>query len=306
MNEKDCLMLTYLEHEPNITQAAKRLFTTQPALAYRIKQIEEEFGIDLFYREGKTPTLTPEGRCLIHYAHKQLQLLRETKDQLRELANAGNLRIGVNSYVCNSLFPPLLSQFHRHHPEIQYYIHSGMSSEIFKKLQSGDINLAIVRGDFAWTGEKQLLHEDQIGIVSSSPITLASLPDEPRIFFQEPDYLSQIPNHTKITIEDMIKRWWAEHFTDEPKAFMKVDSYETCVRMVDAGLGYAIVPKLFLLQHAHLPFQPLHFQDGTVASRRMWVYYRENSLTLRAVETFLSFLLNYFAENIPGEKREEN
>ncbi|SDY05395.1 DNA-binding transcriptional regulator, LysR family [Evansella caseinilytica] len=293
MDEKDCQMLVYLGEELNITQAAKRLYTTQPALAYRIKQIEEQFGVELFIRDGKSLTLTLQGKCLIHYAQKQLRLLRDTKDQLKELTNAGNLRIGVTSFYCNYLFPPLLKAFHATHPGIQYYIQSGMSSEIFDALKKGDINLAIVRGDFPWDGKKQLLHEEEIGIVSLATLDMKTLADEPRIVFREPKMLAHIPNHTSETIEEMIQTWWEERFDRQANIVMEVDSYETCVRMASEGLGYAIVPKLFLINHPNLSFQSLIFADHSAANRRTWIYYRDQDHSLRAVQTFLTFLTKH-------------
>ncbi|WP_082630282.1 helix-turn-helix domain-containing protein [Peribacillus muralis] len=43
MDEKDCLILQYLLKDQNLTKAAERLYMTQPALTYRVRQIEKEF-----------------------------------------------------------------------------------------------------------------------------------------------------------------------------------------------------------------------------------------------------------------------
>ncbi|MEY9869202.1 DNA-binding transcriptional LysR family regulator [Peribacillus sp. B2I2] len=40
MDEKDCLILQYLYQDQNLTKAAERLYMTQPALTYRVRQIE--------------------------------------------------------------------------------------------------------------------------------------------------------------------------------------------------------------------------------------------------------------------------
>ncbi|WP_181348033.1 LysR family transcriptional regulator [Thalassobacillus sp. CUG 92003] len=298
MDQKDCRMLIYLEEEPNVTRAAQRLYISQPALAYRLRQIEESFDITFFHREGKKTYLTNEGRCLVHYARKQLRLLQETKDKLTEIKDTfgGNLRLGVNSYFCNYIFPPLLNGFHHKYPNIKYYVRSGMSSEIFAQLQNGDIDVAIVRGDFYWSGEKSLLQKEPIGIASHKRFENSDLISQPRIAFREPEALSHYPNKTKSTIEDMIYQWWNEHFDTEPNTLMEVDNYETCVRMVSEGFGYAVVPELFLTNHKELRFTPLVFKDDTPVVRHTWVYYREESVA-QAVPIFLNYLRAYMEEN---------
>ena len=45
----------------NITRASKELFVTQPSVSNAIKALEEEFGVNLFYRNNNKLTLTPEG-----------------------------------------------------------------------------------------------------------------------------------------------------------------------------------------------------------------------------------------------------
>ena len=49
----------------NITKAAKELFVTQPSISNAIKALEEEFGVNLFFRNNNKLTLTPEGELFI-------------------------------------------------------------------------------------------------------------------------------------------------------------------------------------------------------------------------------------------------
>lgn len=49
----------------NITKAAKELFVTQPSISNAIKALEEEFGVNLFFRNNNKLTLTPEENSFI-------------------------------------------------------------------------------------------------------------------------------------------------------------------------------------------------------------------------------------------------
>ena len=56
----------------NITRASKELFVTQPSVSNAIKALEEEFGINLFYRNNNKLTLTPEGEKFYQSAEELL------------------------------------------------------------------------------------------------------------------------------------------------------------------------------------------------------------------------------------------
>lgn len=53
MDEKDWIVLITLFEEKNMTKAAERLYMTQPALSYRLKNLEAQFGVRLFYKRKK-------------------------------------------------------------------------------------------------------------------------------------------------------------------------------------------------------------------------------------------------------------
>ena len=80
MDQRDCTILQYLSEDLNLTKAAERLYMTQPALTYRIQQIEKEFNTRLIVKTGKGIRFTPEGERVVKFARKMLIDLRNTKD----------------------------------------------------------------------------------------------------------------------------------------------------------------------------------------------------------------------------------
>ncbi|MXQ55706.1 helix-turn-helix domain-containing protein [Shimazuella alba] len=64
MNEQDCLLMGYLDEERNLTRTAERLYITQPALTYRLQQIEKEFGVSIIVKDKRGIRLTPEGEFM--------------------------------------------------------------------------------------------------------------------------------------------------------------------------------------------------------------------------------------------------
>ena len=78
MEDNFIMKLTQLEYfcvaarYHNITKAAKELFVTQPSISNAIRALEEEFGVNLFFRNNNKLTLTPEGELFYKSAEELL------------------------------------------------------------------------------------------------------------------------------------------------------------------------------------------------------------------------------------------
>ncbi|NRF93347.1 LysR family transcriptional regulator [Paenibacillus frigoriresistens] len=295
MNEKDCLMLQIISEEQNLTKAAERLYVTQPALTYRLHQIEKEFGVPIFTKSAKGVKLTPEGEYLVTYANKNLIDLRNTKDYIVNMRNEvkGNLRIGVFSYFGLHNLPPILRNFINAYPKVQLNVNTGWSDEIFELLLLEDIHVAIVRGEFQWFDEKYLINEGNISIISQEKIDVDMLPELPRINYKVPKLTSKsstsyVQSHSSLsrTIED----WWYERYSEPPFITMQVDTYETCKEMVKNGLGYAIIPSIFVRPEDELHLINLVRKNGEPIIRNTWMLYRETSLQYTMVDHFVSYI----------------
>ena len=85
----------------NITRASKELFVTQPSVSNAIKALEEEFGVNLFYRNNNKLTLTPEGEKFYQNAEELLAHADAVRSELHELRKQITpVRIGI---------PPMLA-----------------------------------------------------------------------------------------------------------------------------------------------------------------------------------------------------
>ena len=69
----------------NITKASKELFVTQPSVSNAIKALEEEFGVNLFYRNNNKLTLTPEGEIFYKQAEELLAHADSVASEFHEL-----------------------------------------------------------------------------------------------------------------------------------------------------------------------------------------------------------------------------
>ena len=221
MNEKDCIMLQYLFEEMNITKAAERLFMTQPAITYRLQQIEKEYGINIYAKtgNGKGFKFTPEGEYLVRQAKKTLLEIRKTKDYILNMSREvqGKLRIGAHSYYSRYILPSLLKNFIGIYPKVEFNVHTGFSFEVLELLQNEEVHVAIIRGNYEWFEEKFLIDEENICLISKEPINIEELPNLPRINYSIDAKLSyKVRNYMNLPLTITIKNWWYERFNKPP------------------------------------------------------------------------------------------
>lgn len=290
MDDKDAAILQYVLEEQSLTKAAERLYMTQPALTYRIQQMEREFSVPLIVKHAKGTYLTPEGEVLAAYAKKNRDELKRLKDYLLNMGSRvwGTLRLGVASYYGLYKLPPLLKKFKNLYPEVQFSVTCALSPEILDLLADQEIHIGIVRGDYPWGESRYLLHDEPICLISKEPVDLDKLPELPQIHYNEPKAkaVRQTPSHFSQTIQ----AWWHEHYDAPPSIAMQVDAYETCKEMVKHGLGYSIVPGVFVKPEDGLYTVELIRGNGEPIRRNTWMLYRESSLELAIAERFIDFM----------------
>lgn len=295
MKEQDCLLLVFLYEEQNITKAANRLFMSQPALTYRLQQIEQEYDIKVLNREGNKMRFTPEGEYLVKFSKNMLLEISKMKDYMSTLKNdtQGHLRIGVSGNFALYSLPPLIKKFLELNPKVQVKINSGWSSEIVQLLKKNDIQIGIVTGNYEWYEEKFLLHEDPISIISNKPIQLDELPTIPMISYQ-PNNLIRKTQKPSNPLSKLVENWWQENFSSSPLISMEIDKVETCKEMVQNNLGYTIIPKSCITSRDTFYTYDLKMENGELIYRKTWLMFRESSLELSPVKSFVEHIKKAF------------
>ncbi|WP_090667008.1 LysR family transcriptional regulator [Paenibacillus tianmuensis] len=131
----------------SLTQAARVLYLTQPSVSYAIKQLEDSFGITLFYRNSKGVSLTQEGAILYSYIEQSQILISLAEEKMAALKNldSGELRIGGSDSLFKHYLLPYLEDFHQQYPGIKLHLNHGTTPEIIAYLKEGRIDLGVVR-----------------------------------------------------------------------------------------------------------------------------------------------------------------
>ena len=141
MNLKHLQTFLTLNEEKSFTKTAEVLGCAQSGVTAQIKLLEEEFGIQLFERIGKTVTTTSEGERLIPYAKKMLALSAEIHSLYQ---NSGKLTIGITESISTYLFGDILKEYTVHYPDTEIFLKILGDEDYGQMLSNGEIDLAIV------------------------------------------------------------------------------------------------------------------------------------------------------------------
>ena len=149
----------------SITKAAETVHVSLPPLSLALKSLEEEVGAQLFIR-GKTGLiLTEEGEILQKAAYQTREVFSQAKDDIRRACGQklSSLRIGSISAVSNRILPRRISFFHRKYPYIALKVIEGSTPDLLQLLDSGKLDLCIVREPFSAKKRKFLpLYDEKL------------------------------------------------------------------------------------------------------------------------------------------------
>jgi DNA-binding transcriptional LysR family regulator len=132
----------------NFTKAAKELNISQPAVSKHIHELEENYNIKLFEREGNRIVLTQAGKILQQYSAEILTKYENLSFIMHHLGHTerGSIRIGASTSIAQYILPQLLADFNILHPEISFSLISANSDKIEEMALSKRIDIGMVEG----------------------------------------------------------------------------------------------------------------------------------------------------------------
>jgi len=142
-------LLAIADNGLNITAAAEKLFTSQPGVSKQLKLLEEELGLQLFTRKGKSlGGITAAGQQVID---RSRQIMQEVEN-IRSLASdyyheeEGTLSIATTHTQARYVLPDVIREFRERYPKVNLNLHQGTSEQIADMVAANEIDFAIATG----------------------------------------------------------------------------------------------------------------------------------------------------------------
>jgi DNA-binding transcriptional LysR family regulator len=282
----------------SFSRAAEVLQLTQPSITARIQSLEREVGEELFERGGRGVRLTDAGLAFLPYAQRILQTVAEGRDTIDEVRNVhlGSLCLGSALTISTYVLPYILRTFRSRHSGVEVSIHTGRSEQVLAMLQADEVQVGLVRSLSHPDIETVHLYDDEIVLIvnpehpfaARSTTTVEEAASEPIVLFDRgSSYFGLI--HGFFRQAGVV-----------PNVAMELDSLETTKRMVEEGLGIALVPLVTIERElkAGMLVQ-VGIVDAPPLKRPISLIYKRHRKRPRTVQAFIDTLAEMYAPGLP-------
>ena len=146
MNEKHMQYVLTVLKEGSFTNAAKKLYVSQPSLSQIIKTAESNLGAPIFDRSTDPITLTPAGQLYVEAARQVTTISTNLRKQVEELSKEefGTIRLGISVQRGMELLPELYPRFKKRFPHVGLELHEQGSATMEKSVLEGEVGIALL------------------------------------------------------------------------------------------------------------------------------------------------------------------
>ena len=284
----------------SFSRAAEALFLTQPSVSARIQALERELGETLFERNGRAVRLTDVGGSFLPYAERVLKALQEGRDALEGMRNLeiGTLRLGSAFTVSAYVLPRILKEFRARHPRIDVSLRTGRSYHLLQMVLADEVQAAMVRSISHPVVQTIELYQDQVVLVTDPRHPFASLG---KVTLEEVGRQPLILFDRGSSYRGLIQGLFEEAGVI-PNEAMELDSMEATKKMVEEGLGIALLPRAAVERELALGFLvQLELHGTPMPRRRIALIYRQNRKHGRPVAAFINLLGEIYHFQWPSE-----
>ena len=281
-----------------ITNAAKELGLTGPAVTIQLKQIEEDVGLALFDRSSDGMRLTDAGRAVLESANAIEEQLRFLADQIDSLkgVRAGTLRLGAVS-TAKYFAPRLIGAFMKEHPDIEILLQIGNRAETIERMRARELDIILM-------GRPPNDLPVRAAFFGDHPLVIIAPPDHPlaasrdiskKRVAEEKFLIRERGSGTRISLEIF--------FGDIPNRIdnlgIEMGSNETIKQAVMAGLGIAFISAHTIEAEVEAGRLVVLDVEGMPIRRQWFAVTRTDHAISPAMLAFQDFLMRRATPHLP-------
>lgn len=271
----------------SFSKAARHLGYSQAAVTIQIKQLEQELGVHLFDRIGKQISLTHQGQVFYQNAVSIRNDLEQAKNAVSDPSTlSGKLCLGTIESICASIFPDLLAEYHRLHPEVTISIVTDSPGVLLDRMNENTIDIVYLLDrriyDNRWC---KTLEEPEENIFVASPdheLALAKRELELDEVLRFPFFLTE----KDASYRHMLEQYLAS-INRSVKPFLEIGNTEFIIHMLLKNTGISFLPK-FTVQR-ELQQKQLTALNVRGFQMQTWrqIFYHKNKWVTREMQEFL-------------------
>jgi DNA-binding transcriptional LysR family regulator len=241
MDLRQLEILQAIAETGSFTACGKKLNVSQSAISRQISLLEEELGEPLFQRVGRRVLMTPAAESLVQLGKRVFQDVRDTVGTITDRTRAlrGTLRLAGGMTVCLYVFPPLLKQLKRVHPQLDVRLSVATAFRSVAEIRGGRVDaglltLPVEESDLVTV---PVMREELLIVAMPTHPLARKKKVQPAELAGEPFVLFETGSATRRVIDSFFV---TEKI--EPTVVMETENVEIIKAMVKTGIGIGIVP----------------------------------------------------------------
>lgn len=287
MNLRDLRYIVALAEHGHFGKAAEACHASQPTLSGQILKLEEELGITIFERSGRSVKVTAAGADILAHARRAIA----EADEIQAIAKAsrdplaGPLNLGVIPTLCPYLMPFVLPRMAEELPKMPLVLTEDLTERLVEGVANGRLDAALIASE-----------PQAPGLVSDilfDEVFRLALPADHRLAKQNSIATKDIDPQSLLLLTDghclrdqALTLCGAAGLSSEVGADMRAASLETLMQMTAAGYGMTLIPALALAEGKVLPKNlVIRKLKDTAMKRQIRLIARQKYPRAKAMET---------------------
>ncbi len=298
MNLKQLESLVLIIESRSFSQAAQKLFLTQPTISSQISLLEKELKAQLLVRTTKEVYPTEDGKKLYTYAKQILRLQQSILEDFKVNSEESNLlTLGTSSIVEQYILPEVLPKYLNKN-NIEFKISEGDSAQVIEKISNKEVELGLVGTKIE---NSNLIFEPfyKDKLVLITPVTKKYLKMQEEGFhisdlLKEPIIMREEGSGTRKEINEFLKS--KKINMSDLKIIATLNSTESIKRSVQNNMGISIMSHLaaedFVKDNKVLAFE---FEDMHMY-RNLYIVRNKEMYMSKSALKFIKFMRDLFKE----------
>lgn len=269
----------------SITLAAQKLYLAQPAVSLAIRELEDNYGIQLFDRISRRLYITEAGKRFLSYATHMISLFDEMETEIKNWDSFGTLKIGTSITIGTYLISYYLKEFSKQFPDVEVSVVIDNSEKIEAKILSNELDFGLIEG-----------------IVHSPFIVSQEFKDDHLVFICSPNHpfaqrktvsLDELETEAFLLREsgsgtrEIVDSLFTSYGVSISPIWESI-STRAIINGVAEEIGVSILPQLLVqreLEEGFICSVPI--QDAEL-SRKFHVIYHKNKYLTKSAHSFIS------------------
>ncbi|MER7497212.1 LysR family transcriptional regulator [Streptomyces pharetrae CZA14] len=225
----------------HVTRAAQEMNVPQSTLSRAMVRLEQDLGVELFARRGRTVALTPAGRTFLTSVERALAEIERAAEEVRADADpaTGKVAFGFLHTMGTETVPGLIRAFRAEHPRVRFSLVQNYGEAMLERMRAGELDLCLTSPvPDAPDLVARRLDEQKLRLV---------VPADHRLAARKRVRLAEAADESFVTLEP---GYGLRRITDalcaeagfRPKVAFEGEEAETLRGLVAAGLGVALLP----------------------------------------------------------------